>query len=215
METTFSARRFELFETTSPSKNGLLINGVGIALDSTVKTRCTRSGDVSAVRIDGTEAMGLTRENKQVVSFAGRLFLMISSKAFLILDRVELPATGRLESRLHTRGQVELQDRSAIVRGNRQQMRLAYAASVPAYLTAADAAMTVPSPEGNPKVVRWCTKTRTHRQITMATLLVPGTTEAQVELIDEGDTVVATMAAGEWRRTIRVSNDLQVVAAAS
>ncbi len=208
METTFSGRRFELFETTPPSKNTLLINGVGLALDSTVETTCIEAEGLRSVRIDATKAMGETQDNAPAASVALRLFIMLGREAFLIIDHVEMGTTGRLESRMHTRAAVELSDHTALLRGRRERLSIAYACSVPAYLTSAEDAMTVPDKDGNPKVLRWCTQTRTHREITMATLLVPGGTMASVSLETQPDGWAILIQAGPNARQLHVTRDL-------
>jgi len=205
LDTTFSPRRFELFEMTPASKNTLLINGVGIAGKSTVRTQTVRLKGAEGIRIDGSQAFGQMRDG-QAVGFCGRLFLMLSARGFLIIDRVELPHPGRVETRLHTYADVRLLKRGARIRGRRETLRLAFAGDVPASLSTAVDAPTTPGRE--PTLLRWCTD-GLYTASTMATLLWPGRGSAAVTLDTEGSRIVVQVKAGAFSRRVVVSRRLR------
>jgi hypothetical protein len=170
LDTTFGPRREELYEISSASKNTLLINGVGIAVDSSVKTSLVTAGEYKGVRVDASEAMGVMRDGR-VARFAGRLILLLAGKALLVLDRVELPHTGRVESRVHTIGKVRLREAGAEIAGREHVLQAAWASDVPASLhTAVD---PVTTPGNPPTMLRWCTEGLV-TTVTMAMLLAPG-----------------------------------------
>ncbi len=205
LDTTFSPRRFELFEMTPASKNTLLINGVGIAGESTVRTQTVRLKGAEGIRIDGTRAFGQMRDGR-TARFCGRLFLMLSGRAFLIIDRVELPFTGRVESRLHTYGGVRLTKRGARIKGRKERLRVAYASDVPASLHAAVDAPTTPGREST--MLRWCTD-GLYTAVTMATLLSPGAGPARVTLNTTGSHIVAEVKSSTLSRRLTVSKRLR------
>jgi len=186
LDITFSSRRRELFEVTPASKNVILINGVGIAPEATVATRIVRAPGARGFRIEATEAMGVSRDDEPAATFYGRLFLMLGSRAFLILDHVEMPHDGRVESRAHTYAVVAPLSDGAVLTGERQAMRVACACSVPALLHTAVTAPTRPGRSAN--VLRWCTD-QLHSDVTMATLLSPGTAAASLRLDRRGKTI--------------------------
>ncbi len=207
LDTTFSPRRFELFEMTPASKNTLLINGVGIAGESTVRTQTVRLKGAEGIRIDGTRAFGQMRDGR-TARFCGRLFLMLSGRALLIMDRVELPFTGRVESRLHTYGGVRLTKRGARIKGRKERLRVACASDVPASLHMAVDAPTTPGREST--MLRWCTD-GLYTAVTMATLLSPGAGPARVTLNTTGPHIVAEVKCSALSRRLTVSKRLRPV----
>lgn len=208
LDTTFTARRFELFETTPASKNTLLLNGVGVAENTSAVTHVVKSNGLRGVHIDATGAMGVSRGGP-AARFCGRLFLMLHDRVFLILDRIEMPHAGRAEGRLHTFADVTPGDTGseALIHGRRETLRVAYACDVPAVLQTAVAALTKPGP--GPTVLRWCTQARSHTVVTMATLLSPGDGDASVALHRDGARLVATVNSPEVQATVSVSPRLR------
>ena len=182
LDTTFGPRREELYEISSASKNTLLINGVGIAMDSSVKTTLVTVGRHKGVRIDASEAMGVMRDGR-VARFAGRLILLLAGKALLVLDRVELPHTGRVESRIHTGGKVRVREAGAEIAGRHHVLQAVWASDVPASLhTAAD---PVTTPGNPPTMLRWCTEGLV-TAVTMAMLLAPGKARPTLAVKQDG-----------------------------
>ncbi|MGQ9661355.1 MAG: heparinase II/III domain-containing protein [Kiritimatiellia bacterium] len=179
LDSTFGPRRFELFEMGPASKNTILINGVGIAEDSSVETRQVRLPGARGFRIVATEAMGRMYDGS-AARFCARLALMLEAPAVLIVGRCDLPAFGRVESRMHTYAAVNVSaDGSVLLRGEHNALRIAYASSAPARLWHAQTSPTTPA-EGA-RVLRWCTE-GLHRSVTMAALLVPGRGKAKVRI---------------------------------
>jgi len=182
LDTTFGPRREELYEISSASKNTLLINGVGITTDSSVKTSLVTVGAHKGVCIDASEAMGVMRDGP-VARFASRLFLLLSEKAVLVVDRVELPHSGRVESRIHTGGKVRLREAGAEIAGREHVLQVAWASDVPASLHSAVDPITTP---GNPPtMLRWCTRGLV-TAVTMAVLLAPGVAVPMVTVKQDG-----------------------------
>lgn len=179
LDTTFSGRRYELFETTAPSKNTILLNGVGIAGNSTVKTEIVRLGKYPGVRIDATQAMGSSR-NGNAAAFCGRLFLLLGSDGLLVVDRIETKFPARMESRMHTFARVKVAKHAAILSGKRARLNVAYACDVPAVLCTAIGAPTAPGQGAT--MLRWCTQGRGHTAVTFATLLARGKERAKVAI---------------------------------
>src|SRR5690606_5334867 len=104
LDTTFSGRRFELFETSAPSKNTILIGGVGITGYSTVRMTDLTLPGARGYHLDASDCFGVMRDGP-MTEYCARAFLLLTGAggpAALILDAIELPHTGRVESRLHT-----------------------------------------------------------------------------------------------------------------
>ncbi len=170
-------------------------------------SRLVRGRGLSGIRIDATEAMGVSRDDEPAAEFCARLFLMLGGRAFLIVDRAVLPHTGRVESRAHTYASVATQDAGAALSGERQSMRIAYACNVPATLHTALTAPTTPGRSAN--VLRWCTD-RLHRDVVMATLLSPGDAEAQVRIEPAGRGFAVHVVAGSLKRRVGLTERLNL-----
>ena len=100
-----------------------------------------------------------------------------------MLDRVDLPHTGRVESRIHTVGTVRLGEASAEIAGRAQKLQAAWASDVPAALhTAVD---PVTTPGDAPTMLRWVTDGLV-TAATMAAVLAPGNTAPDVTVAQEG-----------------------------
>ncbi|MSS73086.1 MAG: hypothetical protein EXS64_16585 [Candidatus Latescibacteria bacterium] len=131
LDTTFSSRRYELYETSAASKNAVFINGVGITDKVTARTTLLSGAGYDGFRLDVTEAMGTMRDGP-VARFCGRAILMVRRKGVLVIDRVELPHAGLVESRLHTFYKVTFGKADAMVRGKKGRLHVSFAASAPA-----------------------------------------------------------------------------------
>jgi hypothetical protein len=212
LDTTFSSRRFDLFETRPDSKNTIFINGVGIRKPSVAPVTLLKGKDWNGIRLDATAAMSHSPTELIGIKFCGRLFLMLDGPLALILDRVVLPQPGRMETRMHTYSRVRFFVDKAEIRGKREQLNLAFASSVPAGLHRAEGAHTTPRLKST--MVRWCTDTRTHKEVTFATLLTPGPTAAQVVVEEFPRHVLVRIRHRGKIRRFKISNDLRKVAAA-
>ena len=208
LDTTFSDRRDELYEISPASKNTILINGVGIAPGTSVRTEQVSIGGLTGIRVDGAEAMGRTHDG-QTPRVCGRLFLMLDGKALLVVDRVETPKPALVESRIHTAARVSRSRSGAQLRGARHALRVAYASTWPARCVGAVDPLTWPvRPTA---MVRWITQTLT-QGVTFATLFVPGAGTATVRIREEaGGKLAVAAAAGRWNREVVVGADLRGV----
>jgi hypothetical protein len=205
MDTTFSPRRYELFDTTPPSKNTILINGVGVTGNSTVTTQPVRLAGAVGFRMEATAAMGVMRDGP-AARFCGRLFLLIRGRAALILDRVDLPHVGRVESRMHTLAHVQFASVHARLTGQRHSMHVSYACDVPASLHRAIAPQTPPGPEAT--MLRWCTQGQVPAA-TLATLLCPGRGPSTLSLATRGGRITIAASGRGWHWSGSVSPRLR------
>jgi hypothetical protein len=205
LDTTFSNRRWELFEMMAASKNTLLINGVGIIKPARVTTAPIGFPAARGFRLEATAAMGTMRD-ANAARFAGRVFLMLDDGTALILDRVELPHVGRVEARLHTYAQVTLKQAAARLRRGGQTLSIRYAADVPALLDTAQGPMNADEPI--PTMLRWRTGEQ-HKSFTLATLLCPGPGPATLALDTGGHGIDLTIGQGGRTRRFRFTTRLR------
>lgn len=204
LDTTFSPRRDELFETAPPSKNTIMINGVGIARPATVRTRAVNGPGFRGIRLEATEAMGGMRDGA-AASFCARLFLMLPDGAFVVVDRTVLAHFGRVESRMHTYADAAVGRTGARLRGKRQRMRIAFASDVPAALWTAVNAPTTPGKGAT--MLRWCAR-NLQLEVTLAALLSPGAAPAALALTSKGQGIELHIRRAGRTRTIRLTRTL-------
>ena len=206
LDTTFSGRRFELYETTPASKNTVLINGVGITNTSSVTTTQLAGEGWTGFRLDASSAMDYLYAGLSIVRSCVRLFLLLEGPCAIVLDRVELHNTGRMETRLHTLSRARFGQDRAEIHGRKERLQLAFASNVPSELYRAEDALTTPGPRST--MLRWCTLDRTHKNISMATFLVAGQEPAALTLEELPCEILLHAKYGTKSNTLRISPDL-------
>jgi hypothetical protein len=183
IDTTFSPRRFDLYEMSPAAKNVMFVNGVGLPRGE-VKTQALAPG-WEGILLDATALASVGAP----VDLYARAVLMLEGKAILVLDRVIMQHTGLGEVRYHTRGRLRLGKASAHIQGTAHALHLSFAANVLGHLARSQGLPTSPTRQPD-TVLRWLADGK-HREIVLATLLSP-----------EGAGRVALDAAA---RTVRVS----------
>jgi hypothetical protein len=208
LDTSFSPRREELFEIAPPSKNTLLVNGVGIVPGSALEsTALVRGPGVVGVRLEATTAFGTMRDG-QACTFAGRLVLLVANRVALLVDHVALPHVGLIEARLHTAAKVRARRAGALLEGQREALQVACASTVPAAFASGT---DVPTSVGTAPttVLRWGTPKQVPAA-TFATLLAPGREAATVALTETDSGWTLTLRQGDWRAVVAVTRELRL-----
>ena len=166
IDTTFSGRRFELYEMSAAAKNVMLVNGVGLP-----------RGEVTTQRLSGPDWEGILLDATAVASVGSpvelyaRAVLLVGGQALLVLDRVIMNHAGLGEVRYHTRGRLRLGRAGATLQGAARALHLSFAANVPCHLARGQGLPT--SPARQPEtVLRWQTEGK-HCEMVLATLLSP------------------------------------------
>jgi hypothetical protein len=80
--------------------------------------------------MDATDAMGTMRDGP-AATCCGRAILMVKNKGILVVDRVVVPHSALVESRLHTFCDVMFGKSDVQIRGKKQRMQIAVAATEP------------------------------------------------------------------------------------
>ena len=207
LDTTFSNRRFELTELRADTKNAILVSGVGMAQPGTSQTSLTTVDGCPGIRIDATAAYRIGATPDPVGPFVGRLFLLIEGACVLIVDRIELAHANRIETRMHTYARLLTQEHSAVIEGKGGAvLQVSLAATLPCCVATS---LTTPT---NPKdlqahVLRWAT-VALHEAVTFATLLVPGTSAADVSITEQDHAMAIAIQAGPLQRRLTIPNRL-------
>lgn len=206
IDTTFSKRRFELPEVRPDTKNTIIIGGVGMLHPSEVKTTVAKIGGHHGFHMDATAAYAIIYHGNPVVFFVGRLFLFIESKYVLILDKILLKHTNRLETRLHTYANMKVQDSSATLESGKETANIVFASSVPNMVATSLVTPTNPA-EKQLNVLRWATKSL-HDDAVFATLLVPGLDQANIELTNSTEGISAKITINQKLYKIELNKEL-------
>jgi hypothetical protein len=182
LDTTFCDRRFELYETSAASKNTIFINGVGIGDAATVRSRWVTAEGLEGVRIDATKAMGVSRD-EAAAKFCGRAVLMFGGKFALVIDRIVVHHAALVESRLHTFYNVRFEKSGATVRGKKNNLSVASAATEAIIVKPGAGVPTKPSRKPD-TMIRLVSEDKV-KSITIAYVLAPAC-HVDVEVSESG-----------------------------
>jgi len=173
IDTTFSARREELYEVSPLSKNSIFVNGVGIAEKSAASASLIEGEDYTGFYFDATKTMGTMRDGDNA-AYCGRAILLLDKRAVLIVDQVELAHAGLMESRLHTFCDIEFRDEDVLVQGRKNRLHISFASTQPALVKRGMGLPTNPkrSPDN---IIRHLNTGKIFR-MTLCQLLVPNGT---------------------------------------
>ncbi|MFO7870101.1 MAG: heparinase II/III family protein [Kiritimatiellia bacterium] len=209
LDTTFSERRNEIPEISPGMKNTILINGVGIAVDSSLdRTEIVRAKGVEGLRLAGTPAMGNSGYESKAAKLCVRAVLMLEKRAVLVVDRVVLPFAGRVESRMHTFCEARLHKNGALLKGERRRLRVQYASDVEAMFCTARPAPTKPTVPA-PLMLRWCSVDRSNKVFTFATLMTPGGKSAAVKIVPDSSGLTVKIRTDAWRKNVGLTAALK------
>ncbi|NOT95694.1 MAG: hypothetical protein HOP00_05250 [Nitrospira sp.] len=210
LDTSFSERRWELFETAPAAKNTLLVNGLGITSNSMVNLEPLDLPGATGFRMDATQAMGRTvgrASDRPAVEACVRAFLHIPTIGLIVIDTVRLLHPGRVEARFHTPARIRRgRHRLTLSLGGRH-LRVTFASNVPADVFLAHTAPTLPT-EGQ-HVFRWCTLARAHTQVLFATLFSTTAGLASIKLDQSTDGAVVSVLSGKRRIKFKLDASLK------
>lgn len=206
IDTTFSDRRFEMFEMSAPAKNTILIGGVGLSRPAEVPIAPIRRKGILGFHLDASQAIRIESRGQMVAS-VHRAFLMLGGRAMLIVDRVVLHQPNRVESRFHTFASVTAGPAGVRLQGARERLAAAFGASVPIAIRTATDAPTSPRTKAA-TLVRAMTE-GIHTDTVIATLLVPGSGPARVTVAATRTGVELGVRARGLAQTVRLSADLK------
>ncbi len=211
LDTTFSARRWELFEMVPMSKNVLLVDGAGIRPPATVTTRCTMTPWGPATRFEAAEALGRERRANDGVLRYHRLFLLMPGFGLLVVDNVKRPNPSLFEQRFMTQTTVNAFERNFVLQGELQGAVLTCACTEETTLFTGDVPLTRPlASVKQPYMMRQITNLL-HREVVMVALLTSGKRVPALSVRrGERESVEVVIGSGKTARVIKMSRDLVV-----
>lgn len=193
MDTTFSARRYDLYEPSAHSKNTIFLNGVSIGDKVTVKTSVINGRGFQGFRIDATDAMGTMRDGP-AAQFCGRAIFLVKNKGVLVIDRVVVSHAALVESRLHTFCDVTFGKSDVRIRGKKQRLQIVMASTQPSQTKKG---MGIPSePNREPDtMIRYVSEKKVLEMTTAYFMTLNG--KSEIELNERGG-----------RTTVKISGDV-------
>ncbi len=141
LDTTFSSRRYELYELTQAAKNVLLINGTGFEPHAEAAPQAVKQDSLRGFILDMSHCMGTLPDwsSEGGPSPAARLYrrgvFLTPDRNLLIIDRIVPNAEARLEVRLHTEFSPRSVDGGWHLKGIRAEANVRVFADIPIVLT--------------------------------------------------------------------------------
>ncbi len=202
--TFFSKHRTKINDINATHKNTIFINGVGpIPGTTTDREQVVRGQGYYGVRMIASSAMAVRH------CFCGRLALMVDDAAFVIVDRVKTRFISRVESRMHSYKDVTFGRRGAVIKGEKERLRVTYASLEDAGLFAATTAPSTPT-DPSATMLRWC-PLKLHKEAVLVTLLTPGRNRSSAKVERDGRNFAVHLTIGGTERVVRVRPSLTLV----
>ena len=167
IDTTFSERRYELYENSAAAKNVMLISGVGLPHPGTVATSEIHGDNWRGILLDATAAASVGSP----VHLYHRAVLMLADTAILVIERAQIAHAALGEVRYHTRAKTRSGKSDAVITGNSAALRLTFTANVPCLLNTGQGLPTLATRKPE-HILRWMT-TGKHTDLVFATLMTP------------------------------------------
>lgn len=204
---TFTGRGTELHGRSAASKSTLFVDGLGCRENVHCRvTEVVKGEGILGIRIDGT---GVCLSWARV--FTGRLFLLMESRYWLVVDRVHDPGRGShwIESRFHTYADVETGDEWAALNREDENLAMTFAALDGGVIQQARGLPSLPRKQTN--VIRWMSARGSH-DLLHVTALNPGTERISLALgrTEDGGFAIKVADDHGYRRTIKVTDKLQL-----
>jgi len=201
LDTTFSERRYDLWETRPDAKNTVFVNGVGIKPASEVSMHPIEAagwagggaGGWAGFRVLGAGTFGRMRDGP-VAEVCNRAWMLLDGGQVLIVDRFRVPQYARYEARFHTAFEAtSVGEASARIDGQRHTLFLRCASSVPASCYRAVSPLTSAEKAPETTMIRWCTTGRFHDAWFATLLSLEPASELEVEALesDQGEVRLA------------------------
>ncbi len=202
MAVNFTERGTDLYARSTASKSTIFVDGLGCNENTQTSTPEVIEGDgFVGIRIDGSKIF----MNRWKRGFIGRLFLMVDSSYWLVIDSA--PGHG-LESRFHTYADVEVGDDWALLSKEDQKLAMTFSSLTPSVMQQSRG--TPCTPREQTKILRWMNTGPVKDSLTV-TAMNPGTEKLQVKLSkDDTGYVIEVSGKGITSRTIRVTRDLKL-----
>lgn len=201
MAVNFTGRGHDLYSRSPAAKSTLFVEGLGCAENTECSsTEILEAEGMIGVRIDGS-GIYMSRWRRR---FAGRLFLQVESKYWLVIDSA--PGRG-MESRFHTFAGVEAGDDWALLTREDKHLSMTFASLSQSVIQQSSGMPTYPHQQT--KILRWMT-TRATGDSLHVTALNPGNQRLGVKLTkEEGGVAIEVTGPNDYARTIRLTRDLK------
>lgn len=201
MAVNFTGRGTDLYARSPDAKSTLLVGGLGCGENTRTAAPDIVEGEgLKGIRIDGSKIY-MPRWR----GFIGRLFLMVDSAYWLVIDSA--PGHG-MESRFHTFSEVESGKDWALLTKNDEKLMMTFASLSSSAMQHSRGTPCYPTEQT--KIIRWMNTGPTKDSLHVSALN-PGTEKIAAKVSkEEGGYVIEVSGAGVTPRTIRLTKDLKL-----
>ena len=201
MAVNFTGRGHHLYSRSAAAKSTLFVDGLGCNENvETSQPQIIEADGLRGIQIDGSRIY-MTRWRR---GFRGRLFLMIDSQYWLVVDSA---AGHGMESRFHTYAEVESGEDWALLKKDGEQLMMTFASLSKSKMQHSRGMPCYPTEQT--KIIRWITgpaKSSLH-----VTALNPGDQKLELKLAkDDKGYVIEVAGKGIKNRTIELTKDLKL-----
>lgn len=202
----FTKRGNDVYGRSAPSKSGLFVEGLGCDLRAPEDTtEAVKGKGLTGIRVHGGRCYLIRWKN----AFIGRLFLLVDSKYWIIVDRQSAGANC-MEARFHTYAESRHGRDWVKLKSGKERMTMSFASFDKAVIQTSAGMPTYPDEQST--IYRWITAERKNDNV-LVTALNPGTKKLKLKLSREtrGSVAIEVTEPGGKTRRIRVSKELKLL----
>ena len=203
----FGGRAWDIYERSPRAKNTIFIAGLALGLNRRGHPHAAETTFQlpvgPALRLDASSA------SRYSARFVCRLFVVLGHHGLLVLDRVE-GASGPVEVRTHTMKKATFGNTDVLLKGQRETARMTFAADQPCVLHEAKDLLTDPRATP-PTMMRWQTVAARANDVTMASLLTPGSDPVDLTVQTKGKIITVTAKSKGWSESVRLTTQLKAI----
>lgn len=201
MAVNFTGRGTDLYARSAAGKSTLFVDGLGCDENTATSIpEVVEADGIRGIRIDGSKIYMPRWRN-----FIGRLFLMVDSRYWLVIDTA--PGHG-MESRFHTYAEVEVGDNWALLTKSDEKLMMTFASLSTSVMQQSRG--TPCYPREQTQILRWMNTGSTRDSLQVAALN-PGTEKLTIKTSKDEDGFVVEVSGKDIApRTIRLTKDLKL-----
>jgi hypothetical protein len=200
----FTKRGNDVYGRSAPSKSGLFIEGLGCDRSMDIDTtEVVKGKGITGIRVDGGGCYLDGWQN----AFIGRLFLLVDSRYWLVIDR-QSAGNNCMEARFHTFAESRYGKDWVRLKSGKERMTMSFASLDKAVLRTSTGMPTYPVEPTT--IFRWITSERKNDNV-LVTALNPGSQKLGLKLRREprGSVTIEVSESGGRKREIRLSKQLK------
>ena len=205
----FTKRGHHIYGRSAASKSTLFVDGLGCMENAVCDTtEVVKGKDLLGLRLDGSHVYLVRWKDL----FIGRLFLLVDTSYWLVVDRLfdpNIAAGHSVESRFHTFAEVRTGKDVAYLKSGKERLSMSFAALGGGVMQESRGMLSLPGEQTH--IVRWLSDAGGN-DLLHVTALNPGSKKLGLELSREkrGGFAIGVTGVDNYTRTIRVGSTLRL-----